>query len=197
MIWLMNSHWMLQRAIAIGLVLLVASILALLAYSAVASLSQKHTEVDTKRQLLGRLQQIAEQLPVAIAETSRANQTAYDAFLSGESETLIRAELQQRFKQIANTQRVSVISVGNAPDFERDAISYAGLQANMSGTIANLHNTLLTLESSSPLLFITQLTIRSTDPLATREPVAEPVLMTQLRLYGAIRPVSEEAERAQ
>ncbi len=197
MIWLLNCPRFLQRTIAAGFVILIGASIAFGATVAVSSLFETRNSINDKRQLLGRLQSIAKQLPVAIEETAASNQAASQEFLSGESETLIRANLQQRFNQIAGTQKLSVISVGNAPDFTRNEITYTGLQANVSGNIANLHKTLLALESSRPILFITNLTIRSTDGLSTQAPVAEPILVAQLRLYGALRPETMDKEAAE
>ncbi|MEX3012097.1 type II secretion system protein GspM [Hoeflea sp. TYP-13] len=194
MIWLLNSSKAVQRTLAIGILLLALSGIALTITGALTSVIRAQNSLDEKRQLLGHLQMITKQLPLVAEQTAASNEAASREFLSGESESLIRANLQQRFKQIASAQRVSVISVGNAPDFVRNEVTYAGLQANLSGSIENLHKTLLALESSKPILFVTKLTVRSTDGLSLKKPVAEPVLVAQLRLYGALRPTTPGEE---
>ncbi|MDA4848842.1 type II secretion system protein GspM [Hoeflea poritis] len=193
MIWLLNSPRGLRRAVALGIVFGAICAAGFVAAGAFASLRHSNQSVIEKRELLGRLQSIANRLPEEIRNTALAEEAASDEFLSGESETVIRAGLQQQLKQTANAQHLNVISVGNAPDLGRDNLTYVGLQANVTGTIASLQKTLFALETAKPVLFVTKLTVRSTDQMALRAPVAEPVLVAQIRLYGALKPESEEA----
>ena len=154
----------------------------------ISSVRASEEAVTQKRLLLGRLHAIIERLPAELEHTRQSNLAASEEFLSGDSETVIRASLQQKFTQVASSQSLAVVSVGNAPDIIRQQVTYAGLQDNVTGSIAALQKTLLALESTKPVLFVTKLTVRSTDQLALQKPVAEPVLVAQLRLYGALKP---------
>ena len=112
-------------------------------------------------------------------------------FLSGQSETIIRADLQKRFMSAASSHDVGVISVGNAPNFVKDEVNYAGLQANVSGTIEHLQQLLIELETTNPILFISELTIRAPDTDRRASTRVAPRLEAQMRVYGALRPDSE------
>ncbi len=185
--WLLNSPLATRRAIAIAIMAVAILVLALLAASASANLMQVHRGIDEKRQMLGRLEAITAQLPRAM-EAATPETPLDDGFLRGDSDAVIRASMQQQFQSIAGAQRVTVMSVGKAPDFVKNDVTYAGLQANVSGTVESMHRMLLALEVAQPMLFVTHLTVRSPDALGNRPPAAEPVLIAQLRVYGALRP---------
>tara|TARA_R110000744_G_scaffold70754_4_gene142856 strand:+ start:332 stop:931 length:600 start_codon:yes stop_codon:yes gene_type:complete len=189
MIWILNSSQSVRRILAIAIMVFVAGSLFLLLWLGVSDLYQKNDLVIEQRILLGQLQKTINRLPLLEEQQATILASRSDGdFLEGSSKTVIRAELQQRFKQIAGAQKVNVISVGDAPEFIKSEVIYIGLQANVSGTIESLHRAFLALESAQPLLFITRLTVRSTGGLSQQASISEPVLIAQLRLYGALRP---------
>ncbi len=187
MIRILNSSLAVRRSIVIGILAAIIGSLWLMVFAAGTQLMQSHAAVQEKRRLLGRLEAVSEQLPLAM-QASPANKERGGGFLTGDSEPVIRAAMQQQFQSIAAAQGLGVMSVGKAPDFVRNDVTYAGLQANVSGTVASMHRTLMALEMAQPMLFVTHLTVRSPDGLSNRKPIAEPVLVAQLRVYGALRP---------
>lgn len=187
MTWLLNTSATLRRAIALAVLVMVIAVMALAIMAASAHFIQAHQTIEDKRRTLGRLQAVRAQLPRAIeAMATRASDES--GFLKGETEAVIRARMQQQFQSIADAQRVNVMSVGKAPDFIKEEVNYAGLQANIAGTHENLHRLLLALEIARPMLFVTYLTVRSPDALANRTPTRDPILTAQLRVYGALSP---------
>ncbi len=189
MIWILNRPARTRQLLALGIALVLSGAIVLLFAFGASIVVQKYNRIDEQRTLLGQLNYIIDQMPNAQQMQAIQNETGSTVdFLRGPSETVIRANLQQRFKQMASEQKVNVISVGNAPDFTKGGIAYVGLQANVSGTIEGLHHTFLALESAQPLLFLTKLTVRSTGGISDQAPTSNPVLIAQLRLYGALQP---------
>jgi len=189
MIWLLNRPAAVRRALAVTLLATVMIAVLATAYFAASGLERARASIVEQRVLLGRLQVAVKQFSLEEARLQVPAQDISFSFLSGDSEPVIRAELQQRFKTAAMRYRVGVVSVGDVPNFEKEGISYTGLQANISGTIESLQKLLLELETSTPILFIPQITIRSTENHNTRQrQIREPQLIAQLRLYGALRP---------
>ncbi len=187
MIRLLNSSLAVRRSVVIAILTAITGAVCLVMAVAGTGLYQSHAAIEEKRRLLGRLEAVSEQLPLAM-RAAPAGGGPNDGFLNGDSEPVIRATMQQQFQSIAAAQGLGVMSVGKAPDFVRNDVTYAGLQANVSGSVASMHRTLMALEMAQPMLFVTHLTVRSPDGLSKRQPVAEPVLVAQLRIYGALRP---------
>ncbi|GKX35735.1 MAG: hypothetical protein MnENMB40S_33530 [Rhizobiaceae bacterium MnEN-MB40S] len=196
MIRLINSPLTVRRIVALLVLLTLVGVIIMTGLAAFLSVGNAHTAIHEQRIALGRLQSAISQMSHWNDSSRLVNSGASFGFLDGLSETIIRADLQKRFMAAAADHRVNVISVGNVPNFIKNAVNYAGLQANVSGTIGELQQLLIELETTSPILFITEMSIRAPNSSSRTPPRVEPPLEAQLRVYGALRPDSEqEAEQ--
>lgn len=191
MINLINSPPAVRRTIALLVLLVLVGLIVTTGIVAVLSIEKAHTEIREQRLALGRLQSAISQMSNWNDSSDLVNSSASFGFLDGQSETIIRADLQKRFMTAATGQQVGVISVGNVPNFIKNQVNYAGLQANVSGTIEQLQKLLIELETTNPILFITELTIRAPQSFDSKRSRVAPQLEAQLRVYGALRPDRE------
>lgn len=99
-----------------------------------------------------------------------------DWFMGGQGPAHLTATLQTRVKSIAEATGVDVLQVGDLKPKTMDGITYAGIQLTMAGPIDALHQTLLAIETSKPLLFIEQAQLAA-NPVRDRGP-SQPVFLT-------------------
>ncbi len=142
----------------------------------------KRERLGTLKSLVGLRQSLAGEDTFAISTSSPAE------FLQGSSEPIIRSELQSRLNSIASAHGLQVISVGDSPTRLRDNIRYAGLQANLSGTIEAMHSTLFDIETSKPYLIIRRVSINATAAAQRGELNGPPEIVAQLQFFGALPP---------
>lgn len=186
---LLNATTAVRRSVAIviamGLVLLSGFIL----WAACSHIAAIQAQIVEKRTILGNLNTVVE-LANQSGKASPAELADADAdseFLTGASEAVIRGALQSRFNAIASSSGAVVLSAGNAPALEQDGTSYIGLRANLSGPWESVHNTILALESSRPVLFIREASLRSTETTTAPNQTVEPEVFAEILFYGALR----------
>jgi len=95
--------------------------------------------------------------------------------------------LQTRLNAIAAANGVSVLSAGNAPMLSEAGVDFIGLRANLSGPLEGIHNAILAIETSLPVLFIREATLRTTNvgPAAGR--TGDPELFAEILFYGPLQ----------
>ncbi|MFK0693141.1 type II secretion system protein GspM [Mesorhizobium sp. IMUNJ 23033] len=196
---ILNTRPMVRRLIALAMAVSAACIAGWVVFLLLDSIASAKAGIMEKREVLGQLRSVAElakRLDNAAASNPAA--TVTPEFLTGESEAVIRGGLQTRLNAIAATNRVTVLSAGNAPALSEAGVDYIGLRANLSGPLENIHNAILTIETSLPVLFIHEATLRTTDtgPAAGRK--GDPELFAEILFYGPLQakpaPVSGAAK---
>jgi len=185
---ILNAQPLFQRALAMALLLGATAIAGCLLFAAANSIASARADIEQKRETLGQIKAV-----IALAKTVENSTTplatsASKEFLSGDSEAIIRGALQTRLNAIAASNEVSVLSAGNAPALTEDGVSYLGLRANVSGTLEGVHGFLLSLETTLPVLFVREATIRTTNPLASQN--GAPEIFAEVLFYGALQPTS-------
>ncbi|MER8522700.1 type II secretion system protein GspM [Mesorhizobium sp. M1076] len=183
---ILNARPMVRRSIAVAIAAAAACIACWAVFMASDSIALARAGIEEKRELLGQLQAVAalakrlEGAPDPAAATS-------PEFLTGESEAVIRGGLQTRLNAIAASNGVTVLSAGNAPALSEAGVDFIGLRANLSGPLQGVHNAILGIETSLPVLFIREATLRTTNvgPAAGR--TADPELFAEILFYGPLR----------
>ncbi|MER9934319.1 type II secretion system protein GspM [Mesorhizobium sp. M0088] len=183
---ILNTRPLVRRLIALALAAVTACVLAWVAFAALDSVASAQAGIEEKRELLGQLQSVAalaKRLDSAAAPVAAAN----PEFLTGESEAIIRGGLQTRLNAIAAANGVSVLSAGNAPVLNEADVDFIGLRASFSGPLEGIHNAVLAIETSLPVLFIREATLRTTDvgPAAGR--TGDPELFAEVLFYGPLQ----------
>jgi general secretion pathway protein M len=157
-----------------------------------ANFGESKEAILAARDLLGRYQRIAATRPEYEAQLSEVQQRqgAQGTYLTGNTDALAAAELQNRVKGIieANDGKLRSIQTvaGKADgDFQRVTI-----RVQLVAQIASLHRTLYALESARPFLFLDNVDIsaRRGRRRAKEAEAADPDLTVRFDLYGYREP---------
>ncbi|MER8583553.1 type II secretion system protein GspM [Mesorhizobium sp. M1423] len=183
---ILNARPMVRRLIALAIAAAAACTAGWMVFMAFDSVASARAGIDEKRENLGQLQAVtvlANRLEGAPGPATAAN----PEFLTGDSEAVIRGGLQTRLNAIAASNGVTVLSAGNAPPLSEAGVDFIGLRANLSGPLEGVHNAILAIETSLPVLFIREATLRTTDvgPAAGR--TADPELFAEILFYGPLQ----------
>ena len=183
---ILNTRPTIRRLIALALAVVAACVLAWVVFAAFDSVASAQAGIEEKRELLGQLQSVAA-LAKRLDRSASPEAAANPEFLTGGSEAIIRGGLQTRLNAIAAANGVSVLSAGNAPVLSEAGVDFIGLRANLSGPLEGIHNAILAIETSLPVLFIREATLRTTDvgPAAGR--TGDPEIFAELLFYGPLQ----------
>ncbi|MCP9229982.1 type II secretion system protein GspM [Mesorhizobium sp. LMG 17147] len=185
---ILNARPMVRRLIALTIAAAVTCIAGWMLFMAFESVASAKAGIEEKREMLGQLQAVvalAKRLDsVAASDPTAATNSE---FLTGESEAVIRGGLQTRLNAIAAANGVTVLSAGNAPALNEAGVDFIGLRTNFSGSLKGVHNAILAIETSLPVLFIREATLRATDigPAAGR--TGDPELSAEIVFYGPLQ----------
>lgn len=182
--WLLNAKPLVRRTIALGLAALATIATLWLGAVAIDGLYAAKAAVEEKRATLGQLQAVIDLAAHMESVPAPARQSDRE-FLAGDSEAIVRGGLQARLNAIATSAGVNVISAGNAPPLDENGLKYVGLRANFSGGLEGIHAVLLDLETSLPVLFIHEASLRSTNPVD--DSPSEQDIIAEITFYGALQ----------
>ncbi|MER8409361.1 type II secretion system protein GspM [Mesorhizobium sp. M1307] len=185
---ILNARPIVRRLVALTIAAAVICIAGWVVFMAFDSISSAKAGIEEKREMLGQLQAVAalaKRLDSAAALDPAA--ATNSEFLTGESEAVIRGGLQTKLNAIAASNGVTVLSAGNAPALSEAGVDFIGLRANFSGPLEGVHNAILAIETSLPVLFIREATLRANDigPAAGR--TGDPELSAEVVFYGALQ----------
>lgn len=183
---ILNARPMLQRLIALAIAVAAVCATSWMVVMALDSIAVAEAGIQEKREMLGQLQAVAA-LAKRLDSASDPTAAANPEFLTGESEAVIRGGLQTRVNAIAASNGVTVLSAGNAPAVSEAGVDFIGLRANLSGPLEGVHSTILAIETSLPVLFIREATLRTTNvgPAAGR--TTDPELFAEILFYGPLQ----------
>ena len=183
---ILNTRPTIRRLIALAIAAVTACVLAWVVFAAFDSVASAQAGIAEKRELLGQLQSVAA-LAKRLDRSASPEAAANPEFLTGGSEAIIRGGLQTRLNAIAAANGVSVLSAGNAPVLSEAGVDFIGLRANLSGPLEGIHNAILAIETSLPVLFIREATLRTTNvgPAAGR--TGDPELFAEILFYGPLQ----------
>ncbi len=99
-----------------------------------------------------------------------SSQTRDKRYLTGANESLATAELQRRIKQLTAGQKGDVLSTQVLQTTEEEGFSRVVIRVRMKSTLEDLVSLLYALESQTPYLFVSNLTIRSRQVARRRLP---------------------------
>jgi general secretion pathway protein M len=176
---------LLAAAVAGGYLLVVAPVL-----NAYRELDEA---IEQAELLLQRQRALAAQRPLLLAriEEEKEQADALAGYLSGPSDALAAAQLQDRLKavveaaggELRSTRILPAEAVEASPGTRR-----AALQVQMIVTIEGLAEILYGLEAGQPYVLIDELSIRNERERRRRgDPEVEPTLDVSLRLSGFVR----------
>ncbi|MCV3243105.1 type II secretion system protein GspM [Mesorhizobium sp. ZC-5] len=181
-----NAPLRTRRLIALLLFLAILAAVATSSWIAVSSLIGLRADVLEKRETVGRLQAIAALKPLLVQESNTALPTEREDFLEGDSEAVVRGNMQTRLTAMVGERNVNLLSASNVPDLNIDGARYVGIRADLSGTVDAVHNAIFAIETSKPLI-IREASIWLSGPDQLPGATQAPHISVQIRLYGALR----------
>jgi general secretion pathway protein M len=163
-----------RRLLAVLLLLAVMAILVAAIAIPAYSMNQHYDEtISSMLNQRAIYQRVADQSEQYQAEFQRlAKSRSRDKrYLKGANESLATAELQRRIKQLtAGGKKGDVLSTQVLQTTEEEGFNRVVIRVRMKSTLEDLVSTLHSLESQTPYLFVSNLTIRSRQVARRRLP---------------------------
>jgi general secretion pathway protein M len=151
------------------------------------------SRIEQAKELLQRYEALAEQRSLLADRLAEQQERAASAagYLTGPSDALAAAELQDRVKSVVEGAGGELRSTQILPAEELEAdlgFRRATLRVHFVVTIEGLEETLYELETGQPYLIIDDVTVRQERARRRRsEPRAQPMLDISLELFGYVR----------
>ncbi|RWD47028.1 MAG: general secretion pathway protein GspM [Mesorhizobium sp.] len=183
---ILNARPMVRRLIAAAIAAATACVAGWVVFTAFDSVAAAEAGIQEKREMLGQLQAVAA-LAKRLDSASDPAAATNTEFLTGESDAVIRGGLQTRLNAVAASNGVSVLSAGNAPALNEAGVDFIGLRANISGPLEGVHSTILAIETSLPVLFIREATLRTTNVGPAARQTADSELFAEILFYGPLQ----------
>ena len=157
--------------------------------AAYGMLADRQAQLESLTENLARLKAITE-LGQQASTASRSEDAAALArdFLVGSQDSIITADLQNRIRALTAANGVEFNSSSTQPPRTIDGITYLGLRVLVRGQVRDLQRVLHTVESESPLLFVSRINMRvDAWPMRSNDPNVNgaPALIAEIDLYGA------------
>ena len=149
-----------------ALLLLVTAILAgytLLVEPMVIGYTETHRQIDEMRDQLAHLERAAAAQPALARQLKdfQEQQQSRGYFLSGTTDALAAASLQDRVHDLVTVSGGTLKSVEPMPGIEEQGLTRVTLRVQMAATNATLFDVLYALESGNPILFVDNLDIQN------------------------------------
>lgn len=178
----------------VALALLVA-IVALPWRLVVEPLRQSYAEIEdaeqSRQDMLARYERLADSREELRAELARQQEqpSSQEGYLSGESETLVAAELQNLVRTIVERNGGRLESTQVLPATNEGAFRRVSLRVRMAADSEQLFHIVYDLESMLPYVFLDSLDIVSRDRRGTRQSGGRDsgVLSVSYDVYGYMR----------
>ncbi|PSJ63453.1 type II secretion system protein GspM [Kumtagia ephedrae] len=182
---IVNASRRARRAIALAVLVMVLVASGFAVQLALSSVLDVNAEVREKREAIGRLQAIAGLKAGLMREREMASPSAGAEFLEGETEAVIRGNMQKHLSEVITAQNANVLSISNVPDLTVNGVRYVGVGADISGTVEAVYNAVLSVETSKPMI-VRSANLWLSGSIGPNVRQA-PEISAQLRVYGALR----------
>jgi general secretion pathway protein M len=148
--------------------------------------TDRDSEIVTKREMLARLQSIAaREAEVQAAARQPDAQLDQGEFLAGSNEGVIAADLQTRLKAITERSGARIRTIQGQPAKVGDPIRYIGARLTIFGSLQRVHNTIYAIETEKPYLFVTDAVVKLASPAVRNGTPEEPIIEARLDVFGA------------
>lgn len=181
--WLRRSLFALVNAAALG------GLLCLLVWPIQAFFTDRDAQISQQRGVLARLNAIAAQ---RAAVSNLAAQSVSDGnaeFLQGGNDGVAAANLQTLVKGMVEPTGARLRSVRTIPAKLDEGMKFIGVQVEITGTIQAVYQSVSSVESAKPFLFIVGALLKPTQQVAMVRPgmSAVPTIDAQLDIVGAMQ----------
>ena len=177
----------LRRALALLILAAVLVIPVMAGASLLRTWQERHEAINERRELLGRFSAVVARASEIDERIKANNETpARSWFVSGDSEALIAAQLQQRLQEIAAMSSAQFQRSSEIGAQTEDGLAYQGIQVSISGSLESIQKTLFEIETGVPFLFITQAQFDSS--VLSQGDEGPLTLQADLTVYAALLP---------
>ncbi|MBB3571271.1 type II secretion system protein GspM [Rhizobium sp. BK491] len=200
LIRIMNLPTVVQKALALLVLLVVFLIPVCLAVIGIGMIADVRVDIDDGKITLARVERLlAVKQSANIDEPNQQKMRAElsASFLQGTGLSAIQAELQARVNAIAGANIVDVPSIGGTTTVSVDGVQLVGVRATLQGALPAIQATLLALETSSPPLIIREASMRSMTPIQENGLTAPISLAADIAVYGVADPKLELKDSGQ
>lgn len=147
------------------------------------------------RERLGRYRRIAATRPEVQAQIDAMEErgAARGNYLTGRTDALAAAELQNRVKKIIETNGGKLRSIQTVPGKADGAFQRVTIRVQLAAPIDSLHRTIYALEAEKPFLFLDNIDIgnRRRGRRKKAPDDADPALTVRFDLFGYLQPEVE------
>ncbi len=150
----------------------------------------RETQLSERRAVLARLQAIAAQRStVERLVTQLAADGRRAEFLQGANDSVAAANLQTMLKGMVDPTGARLRSIGVVPAKPMDGMTLIDAQLEMTGTIRAIYQSVRSIETTKPFLFVVGAQLRPTQRAAVSPAFSrvEPTIDAQLDVVGAIQ----------
>jgi len=182
-VWLRGCLFALVNAAALS------GLLCLFAWPIQALFADRDDQISQQRAVLVRLNAIAAQRATVAGLAAQSASDGSAEFLQGGNDGVAAANLQTMVKGMAEPTGARLRSVRTIPTRLQEDMKFIGVHLEITGTIQAVYQTVRTIETAKPFLFIESALLRPTQRVAMTPPgvSAEPTIDAQLDIVGAMQ----------
>ena len=179
-----------NRLLALLLLLVVlCAVVAAVAIPALQLHARYQSAIDQRVDRLTREQRIismAPQLQRQMVELQRLDPTRF--YLRNSNPVLAAAEIQENAKRLIDANSGKLLSMNILPPKDEDQLTRVGINVQLTGGLDGVEKLFYGLETTTPYLFINNLSIRTINAYAPPNSAAPPLqLQVQFDLTGYVR----------
>jgi hypothetical protein len=182
-VWLRRGLFVLLNAVVLS------GLLCLFAWPIQVFFADRDAQISQQRAILAHLNAIAAQRATVAGLAAQSASDGSAEFLQGGNDGVAAANLQTLVKGMAEPTGARLRSVRTLPTKPDDSMKFIGVQVEITGTIQAVYQTVRTIETAKPFLFIESALLRPTQRVAMTPPgmSAEPTIDAQLDIVGAMQ----------
>lgn len=187
-----TTPWISRLAAVLLLIVAMVAVYSFVLEPIIVGYGETGRQIDEAREQLSHYQRLAAARPALEKQMRQATaqQTSHGYYLSGRTDALAAAGLQDRINVLIQDKGGSLRSIQPMPGVDEQRFRRITLRVQMSATIEALFETLYALEAGTPILFVQNLDIQSRvvrrrSNEASAQPVSDaPLLMVGFDLSG-------------
>jgi general secretion pathway protein M len=158
-----STPWISRLTALLLLVVAIAAVYSFIVEPIVVGYGETDGRIEEVREQLSRYQRLAAVRPALEQrmQQSATHQASQSYYLSGGTDALVAAELQDRVNALIEAKGGSLRSIQPMPGIDDQGFRRITLRVQMTATIEALFETLYGLEAGTPMLFVESLDVQS------------------------------------
>jgi general secretion pathway protein M len=186
-----STPWISRLAAVLLLIIAIAAAYSFILEPIIVGYGETERQIEEVREQLSHYRRLAAVRPALEKQMQQAaEETSHDYYLSGGTDALAAAGLQDQVNALVQEKGGSLRSIQPMPGIDEQGFRRITLRVQMSATIEALFETLYSLEAGTPILFVENLDIQSrlvrrrSDETAKQAVIDAPLLTVGFELSG-------------